>query len=276
MSLFGMMLPLHDSEPKRLVHYAAMAYCKRQRIFDMSCRPCKKTSKNASVVAVTETDMDAHALIMIDHRLKEIVVSFRGLISLTNAQASFTFFRLDFENYSRINKTRQAGISGASVHAGFKKTADSLRIPIIKNLGNLLAQYNQYQVKVVGHSLGGAVATLMVIYIHQDLMIPFSQLTLVTYGQPRVGNVVFARWFNDLSLTAYRVVNENDPIPHLPSQLLGYSHTGTEMYIKDGITFRCPPENNLENPKCSNDRIPQADSSAHLNAWGISLQKEAC
>ena len=69
-------------------------------------------------------------------------------------------------------------------------------------------------------------------------------LGLYTFGQPRVGNVDFAKAFDkSLGGKAYRLINNNDVVPRIPSRIepLGidenYSHyKGQLIYFdKDGL-----------------------------------------
>ncbi|KAJ9079189.1 hypothetical protein DSO57_1038009 [Entomophthora muscae] len=41
-------------------------------------------------------------------------------------------------------------------------------------------------------------------------------MTLITFGQPRTGNIYFAQAINDMPMRAARVVNYDDPYPHSP------------------------------------------------------------
>jgi hypothetical protein len=76
---------------------------------------------------------------------------------------------------------------------------------------------------VTGHSLGGAVATLLAC----ALFIKFDSnpITLYTYASPRVGDAVFARHWN-LLVPHMRHVYRNDIIPAVPPYSLGYRHFG--------------------------------------------------
>jgi hypothetical protein len=69
-------------------------------------------------------------------------------------------------------------------------------------------------VAVTGHSLGAALATL---YVADNFRAkPLSTPLLCTFASPRVGDPVFARNFNRLEITSWRIVNELDVVPKLP------------------------------------------------------------
>ncbi|MGO8976795.1 MAG: lipase family protein [Steroidobacteraceae bacterium] len=82
-------------------------------------------------------------------------------------------------------------------------------------------------VEVTGHSLGAALATLYVMenaHTHQ-----VSNPALCTFASPFVGDGTFAQVFNGLQLTSWRIVNEQDIVPKLPPEVLGFCHIQTEQ-----------------------------------------------
>ncbi|EGG22888.1 hypothetical protein DFA_05018 [Cavenderia fasciculata] len=116
---------------------------------------------------------------------------------------------------------------------------------------------------IVGHSFGGAMATLA--SIDFALSNDYGPITTYTYGSPRVGNEDFEVLFDTTVNieTSYRVVNYEDTIPHLPLPaftLFGsdatYSHVSTEVWLYDysddqyqfPVYYECPM---TEQPNCS-------------------------
>ena len=76
---------------------------------------------------------------------------------------------------------------------------------------------------VTGHSLGGAVATLLACAISTNFK--RNPVTLYTYAAPRIGDTVFARHWN-FQVPHMRHVYRNDIIPAAPPAFLGYRHFG--------------------------------------------------
>ncbi|SFJ49304.1 Lipase (class 3), partial [Desulfomicrobium apsheronum] len=76
---------------------------------------------------------------------------------------------------------------------------------------------------VTGHSLGGAVATLLACAIY--LKFEDNPVTLYSYASPRVGDIEFARHWNHL-VPHLRHVYRNDIIPAVPPADFGYRHFG--------------------------------------------------
>lgn len=82
---------------------------------------------------------------------------------------------------------------------------------------------------VTGHSLGAALATLFV--MENAKKKKFDITTCCTFASPRVGNLDFARAFDDLPIASWRIVNQLDVVPKLPPRiplLLDYDHVDTE------------------------------------------------
>jgi hypothetical protein len=86
---------------------------------------------------------------------------------------------------------------------------------------------------VTGHSLGAALTTLFV--MENDAKHKFDIKTSCTFASPRVGNLEFARAFDQLSIHSWRIVNTLDIVPKLPPHiplLLEYDHVDTAYPFK--------------------------------------------
>ena len=85
-------------------------------------------------------------------------------------------------------------------------------------------------VTVCGHSLGGALATLLT----ADVAVNTSCKTPVgyTYASPRTGDHLFAAAFNACIPANHRIVNRQDLVPQLPPILpLPYEHVNTKYEL---------------------------------------------
>lgn len=90
----------------------------------------------------------------------------------------------------------------------------------------VLATHADARVVVTGHSLGAAMASLLLANgtVCSGLdQITFGHLVerpVYTFGQPRVGNSQYAEWMTRHLFPSgewYRVVHHEDPVPHLPT-----------------------------------------------------------
>jgi len=114
-----------------------------------------------------------------------------------------------------------------SVHKGFMRSVDF----IWNDLSDAIKEFHQPNQKIFfcGHSQGGALATLAAaraleegIDLHQ----------VYTFGQPRVGNLLFASLFNQKFQTRlFRIVNHGDIITRAPTRKSEYSHCGTFLFL---------------------------------------------
>lgn len=122
--------------------------------------------------------------------------------------------------YDWLSNLRMAGVTGPSgytVHAGFWAAAQSL-LPQIRQV--IRGQRDVSAVHVVGHSLGGAIATL----VADSLGDIGCKLQLYTFGAPRAGVELHAQYLTGrLGADAiHRVYHDTDPVPMVP--VYPYSH----------------------------------------------------
>jgi hypothetical protein len=81
---------------------------------------------------------------------------------------------------------------------------------------------------VTGHSLGSALATLFVVE-NKDKN-KFDVTTTCTFASPRVGNMQFARMFNQFPINSWRIFNSQDIVPRVPfhiPMIADYEHVNT-------------------------------------------------
>ena len=97
-------------------------------------------------------------------------------------------------------------------------------------------------VTVCGHSLGGALATLLTLDV--ALNTSCRTPTAYTYASPRTGDHLFAGSFNAAISRSYRVANRQDLVPKLPPILpLPYEHVNTEYELNppfNGMNYTIP------------------------------------
>lgn len=127
----------------------------------------------------------------------------------------------------------------AAVHHGFLEDFEAIDVAVVNAVKNALDLTPSAKILVTGHSLGGALAILCALeFSRQHLPVGL----VVTFGQPRVGNAVFADIYNaslrDLTL---RVVNQNDLVPRLPGVLMSYRHCGQEIFLEPSVGWTLNP-----------------------------------
>jgi predicted lipase len=82
---------------------------------------------------------------------------------------------------------------------------------------------------VTGHSLGGAIATLLATSIktHYDI-----NPIVATFGSPEVGEPAYAKYYNDYIHESTRVVHAWDIVPRWPRGPL-WQHVDKELHLSD-------------------------------------------
>ena len=110
-----------------------------------------------------------------------------------------------YRTFGTSTAGEQAGASPSKTFAADVATA------VAEGLG---AEPNSAVPTVVcGHSLGGALATMLVADLAAN-----SSLTpqAWTFASPRVGDAAFAACYGRLSDVSWRIYNQSDIVPHLP------------------------------------------------------------
>ena len=131
--------------------------------------------------------------------LKNVIV-FRGTDSFADVLDDLHFKLQSFYGFGKV-------------HSGFLSQFNTI-------LPKLLNIINQGSLVFVGHSLGGALATLFATKYGG---------TCITFGSPKVGDETFVQYFNQNVIHSVRVVNARDIIPR--SLPLYFSHVKGELKI---------------------------------------------
>lgn len=116
------------------------------------------------------------------------------------------------------------------VHLGFERMHRSVRASILSGLTGIPPDV---RVTVVGHSLGGAMAILAAVDLKRN--VNRSNVDVCTVGAPRVGKIDFRRNFNREIAACFRVTNQFDIVPHVPSLVTGWNHTGEEIEVDGNV-----------------------------------------
>lgn len=122
---------------------------------------------------------------------------------------------------------------GFRLHRGFRDTS-------LKVYEDLKPHLNDdYDMRVTGHSLGGAIALILTNYMYRD---GYRMERLVTFGQPKVtddkSDTQYRRDNPDIDRIT-RVVHEDDPIALVPPVGLAvrYGHVGPEVILRQGPDY---------------------------------------
>jgi len=190
---------------------------------------------------LTNRPLDIQAMVATAHlgsegdwRSSEVVVlAFRGTNSAKNVRTDF-MLRLDaVQAPNTAALAEECRIGGVRVHQGFQTAMLAMRDELLQ----IVRELGLRTVWITGHSLGGALATLVAVELHLALCQQVS-IALCTFGSPRVGNQAFTRLFRHSACKSVRVVVDTDPVPSFLSACqpcLRYEHvSGLIRVFKNG------------------------------------------
>ncbi|MGD1019334.1 MAG: lipase family protein [Verrucomicrobiia bacterium] len=129
-----------------------------------------------------------------------------------------------------------------AIYKSLKIAAASTSLGVAQALATLPPELNFNtpinSVTICGHSLGGALATLLALDIAANTS--FKNPTVYTYASPRTGDPVFVTAYNGLSPNTSRIANRMDIVPKLPLPPQ-YEHVNTLFEI-NSVTIALPPK----------------------------------
>lgn len=145
---------------------------------------------------------------------------------LTNAK-----FLLDKEPWGRV-------------HHGFQKTLDDIwpqLLPLLKG--------RHRPIFLTGHSQGAALICMTAARIAQQRLFDLDLIQgIYAMASPRFCNGAYQGAFNaTFKEICFRVVNDNDIVPSIPPEALGYRHVGSYLHLSEGGRL-------LNNPSASKIR----------------------
>lgn len=97
---------------------------------------------------------------------------------------------------------------------------------------------------------------------------------MYNYGDPRVGNDVFASYYKSQVPHTWRVVNQLDIVPHLPPKWLNYHHIATEVWYWNDKYNIC--NGSGEDPSCSDSQPLAASIQDHIDYMGVDMGFGPC
>lgn len=215
---------------------------------------------------IESLDTDTELWLFHDEARKVVVVSFRGTEQIkwkdffTDAQVFLQCWKPGEEINLTVEMGRTVGLAdfvpdivskgvnresvpddASAVHYGFLRAYLSVRDAMLRGIG-MLAKDEGYKILFTGHSLGGALATLAA----GDFAVRTEgfDIRCMSFGAPKVGNINFARIFNELVPNAFRIVNDSDVVSRMPRSLSGsgpvdrYRHSGRTVLVhNDGAVW---------------------------------------
>ena len=225
-----------------------------------------------------------------------IIVAFRGTYSIANTVVDLSTIPQEYAPYPGEPDADEEGdaqrCNNCTVHTGFYSSWNVTSSTIIPHIEAAKTVHPNYQLTLVGHSLGGAVAALAGLEFVSRGWDPI----VTTFGEPRLGNKALMEYIDERfklptnsttdsdsiekrdfekNLHYRRVTHIDDPVPLLPLSEWGYRMHAGEIYItKPALS---PDVSDLKH--CSGDEDPtciagqDASLSALSSTDGIDLKE---
>ena len=160
---------------------------------------------------------------------KRICVVFRGSEEINDWYHNLMIQKVHLKNGIKVH---EGFLKQLNSNNNYRKIADTLLSEISKN--------PDYEVFILGHSLGASLSTLFGYQFSKETT---ALINVVSFASPRVGNINFKNDFEKQSnLIHYRITNKRDIVPALP--ILMYHHVGEHIHM-DGNKFKMKNGNTL-------------------------------
>lgn len=234
---------------KRNLHIAAATYCDIGQLNNWSCNHCLSNITVRAVIPDESTIVILH-----DSVQNATVFAFRGSVNVDNWISNLQFDVISpYEDKS------------VKVHKGLYNEYLLYKEEISRFLVNC------ERIVITGHSSGGAMSMFFAYDIYKKF-----DVTVYTFGKPRIGNSRFAETAS--GIRHFRVTHAEDIVPHIPEEVLGYRHTGNEVWNYDNTETNYKFCTSLEDVDCSNSCAPIHCTSTkdHLFYLGLQIGSESC
>jgi hypothetical protein len=256
---------------RRYWAYAKVSYAgSNEQILQWSCGGwCAVPEVSAFHCSHVISDSATQTLAYVGYSTEneEIIVAFRGTNNLVN-----------WVNDLKFLKTDQAldGIPNALTARGFYKCYLALRNGVYNAVLANIKLNPSFTIKVIGHSLGGAISSITTLDLTFNAKLSPQSYT---FGSPRAGDHGFASAYESYVAAFWRLTHDDDPVPHLPFQKLGFYHIPHEIYEHDETKqyIMCTVKNG-EDPACSDSQglhLSIADHLSYMQAKNPWTQQQA-
>ncbi|KAI9333067.1 Alpha/Beta hydrolase protein [Pilaira anomala] len=183
------------------------------------CENCLSTLPDGTVIRSFQTfPLGVTGQVILSEERESIYVVIRGA-------SSFRSKILFIDN----ELVRHPLIPGVRVQRGALDALFDVRDIVFRTVNDQLLIHPTYKLNVVGHSFGGAIASLVTVDLFQRLPIVYAKNIS---GKPRVGDIKYAEYVSKNKIPMRRYVEENDDVTHHPDLTQGYMHEGNEYWLK--------------------------------------------
>ena len=246
--------------------FASYGYCQDVDIPLLCCKNYLEffTQKWTMVIESSTTEYyNYNFVVWRNDEYKKYIFAFPGtrnnIVELLNEAANIKLI-----NYNGLDN----GIK--VVNYFYKVTLEIINLIFTSEVLQDIDSHTGYQFIFIGHSLGGAVASIVLYeafnkkYITQD-----NNPALITFGMPRSGNENWVIDFNSKIKNVIRIVRDGDIVTSLPYMPIGnpYRHLGGLILVNKDMNSMnyCPKDigEDYQDKECT--RTKSVDLKFHLH-----------
>ncbi|MEL6698632.1 MAG: lipase family protein [Bacteroidota bacterium] len=162
-----------------------------------------------------------------------LLVAVRGTQSKLDIYEDLWANKVNFQPFhSSQNFPKDVGVA-SGFNSIYTETGNNMTASMQQQIMEKISSMKGIKkVIVTGHSLGGALCSLLAL----DLAVSLPTLEVVnyTFASPRVGGSVWKSTYETqykLEPKTYRIANYKDFVPSLPPKILGYQHVGMTFLV---------------------------------------------
>jgi hypothetical protein len=208
------------------LNFAGFGYCTLEEMEKNEC--CGELIKKENWILVTKSSIDLdnyNFAVLRNDKYKKIIITFPGTRGITQL----------FREVADMGDSILGDDKTEKVMDYFHKIYLLIKQMIGESLKTMYAEYPNYQYIFTGHSLGGAMASIasLVSVKYENLRKTENSPVLITYGQPRTGNDIFANEVMNNIPIVYRIVRQGDLIATFPRCLTDYTSSYCQSILPD-------------------------------------------
>lgn len=176
--------------------------------------------KKLEIIKCYKNSKGLKSILCIDHKDNQLILAIKGSDQIN-----------DILNDIKTLKIRLFENDDSSIHSGFSEIfVDNLiNELILKDILEILKNYENYKLYITGHSLGGALSILFSYYLSKNIN---QDINVITYGSPKIGDFKFYENFNKVkNIKLTRIINDNDIIVSFPK--INYYHVGDFIELNE-------------------------------------------
>jgi len=229
---------------------SAAAYCDKNNYATMKLYGPASGFVVKDVVSNIKSDIQGYIGIL--PSTKTIYITFRGSSSIRNWIEDVEIKKVDYTTFPTCN---------CKVHKGFYHSTLGIIDQISEKIKLLKLRYFDYNIIVTGHSYGAAVSQL----IAMELLSLGIESSVYNFGQPRIGDSVYASFVNSQLKNLWRVVHNKDIVPHVPPiKEFDYFHSCQEVFEDIHGNIKMCSLSNCEDPMCSDQyKLKETNTKDH-------------